>query len=119
MLARGEAMLIAGLPEDAARASYLANFHMAQALIFEKAEKVPRTHRGVQSEFARLTKDELDTRKDVRATLSRSYDFKAFADYFSGPIVSIGSEEAAQALAAARLFIACLATIIERPDDRS
>ena len=109
---QANAMLGAGLPEDAARASYLANFHMAQALIYETTERVLKTHRGVQTEFARLTRDGQGIDKELRATLSRSYDFKAFADYFSGPVASISPEQAAEAVEAARRFFAHLAEML-------
>jgi len=102
-------MLDAGLPEDAARTSYLANFHMAQAWIYETTDRVLKTHRGVQTEFARLTRDNPEIDRDLRAILSQSYDFKAFADYFSGPVVSISPEQAAEAVAAARRFLAHIA----------
>lgn len=109
MLARATIRIGAGLPEDAARTSYLANFHMAQALIYEATGRVLKTHRGVQTEFARLTRDDPAIDKELRKILSRSYDFKAFADYFSGPVASISAEQAAEAVATARRFLAHLA----------
>ena len=55
-LERGHTMLGVQLHDDAARAAYLAAFHAAQAVIFERTGRVVKTHRGVQSEFLRLTK---------------------------------------------------------------
>ena len=55
MLERGRLMMRAPLYEDAGRAAYLACFHVAQALIFEREGRVLKTHGGVQSEFHRLT----------------------------------------------------------------
>ena len=54
-----EAHAVAGieLAEAAGRAAYLAAFHAAQALIFERNAKVPKTHRGVHAQFSRLAKD--------------------------------------------------------------
>jgi uncharacterized protein (UPF0332 family) len=51
--ALNEARAIAGieLAEAAGRAAYLAAFHAAQALIFERSGKVPKTHRGVHAQF--------------------------------------------------------------------
>jgi uncharacterized protein (UPF0332 family) len=54
----GQVMLGVALTDDAGRAAYLASFHAAQAVIFERTGKVVKTHRGVQSEFLRLTKDD-------------------------------------------------------------
>ena len=51
-------MLGVDLHEDAGRAAYLASFHAAQALLFDKTGKVFKTHKGVQAEFLRLTKDD-------------------------------------------------------------
>jgi uncharacterized protein (UPF0332 family) len=44
------------LPHVAAREAYLAVFHAAQAYIFERTGKVAKTHRGVRSEFTRLSR---------------------------------------------------------------
>ena len=51
LLGRAKTMLQVGLNEDAGREVYLACFHAARALIFERTDKVAKTHRGVQSEF--------------------------------------------------------------------
>lgn len=87
-LERGHIMLGVGLNEDAARASYLAAFHAAQALICERTGKVAKTHRGVQSEFFRLTKDDPHFTPDKRIFLSQAYNFKATADYETAPPTS-------------------------------
>jgi HEPN domain len=56
-LGRGQAMIAARLNDDAGRAAYLAAFHAAQAIIFERTGKVYKSHKGVNIEFLRLTKD--------------------------------------------------------------
>jgi ribosomal protein S18 acetylase RimI-like enzyme len=81
-------MLTAGLNYDAGRAAYLAAFHAAQAIIFERSGKVVKTHRGVNIEFLRLTKDDPVFTPDQRRFLSQAYDFKAVADYDTGPMYS-------------------------------
>jgi uncharacterized protein (UPF0332 family) len=53
-----------GLAEAAGRAAYLAAFHAAQALIFERDGRVPKTHRG----FAEIGAAKFD------GTLTRSTD---------------------------------------------
>jgi uncharacterized protein (UPF0332 family) len=70
-----EARAVAGieLAEAAGRAAYLAMFHAAQALIFERSGKVPRTHRGVHAQFSRLTKDEPSIGVDLPRYLSQAY----------------------------------------------
>ena len=62
-LARAGTMLGVGLNEDAGRAAYLAGLHAAQAFIFESTGRAVKRHSGVQTEFARLVKD--DPRFDV------------------------------------------------------
>jgi uncharacterized protein (UPF0332 family) len=84
-LERGYVMLGVGLNDDAGRAAYLAAFHAAQAVIFERTGKVVKTHRGVQSEFLQLTKDDPGFTPDQRIFLSQAYNFKAVADYDIGP----------------------------------
>ncbi len=61
-LERGRVILGVGLNDDAGRAAYLAAFHAAQSVIFEQTGKLIKTHRGVQSEFLRLTKDDPHSR---------------------------------------------------------
>ncbi len=51
-------MIAIGLHYDAGRAAYLAAFHAAQTVIFERGGKVVRTHKGVNVEFLRLTRDD-------------------------------------------------------------
>ena len=50
-------------PDEAGRAAYLAGYHAAQCLIFERTGKAPKTHRGVHSQFNRQAKD--DPRVDI------------------------------------------------------
>jgi uncharacterized protein (UPF0332 family) len=57
-LSNARAELDIRLSNDAGRNAYLAVFHAAQAVIFERTGKVAKTHRGVHSEFARLAKDD-------------------------------------------------------------
>ena len=56
LLDRAPALLAQAFTDDAGRAAYLAGFHAAQALLFEKLGRTPETHSGVQSEFARQGK---------------------------------------------------------------
>ena len=98
-------MLKAGLNDDAGRAAYLAAFHAAQALAFELSGKVAKTHKGVQMEFLNLTKNNPGITPDHRAFLSRAYNFKAAADYETGPDSALSIDQASVALANARSFI--------------
>ena len=104
-LERGHVMLGVGLNDDAGRAAYLATFHAAQAAIFERTGKMVKTHRGVQSEFLRLTKDDPRFTPDQRIFLSQAYNFKAVADYDTGPGAELSAEKATAALEAGRGFV--------------
>jgi uncharacterized protein (UPF0332 family) len=103
-LERGHTMLGVQLNDDAARAAYLAAFHAAQAVIFERSGTVVKTHRGVQSEFLRLTKDDPGFAPDQRIFLSQAYDFKAVADYETG-FAELSAEQATAALERGRGFV--------------
>jgi uncharacterized protein (UPF0332 family) len=46
-LAHAQAILAIELGEDAGRAAYLGAFHAAQAFIFERSNRVAKTHGGV------------------------------------------------------------------------
>ena len=101
---RGQTMLSVQLNDDAARAAYLAAFHAAQAVIFERSGRIVKTHRGVQSEFLRLTKDDPLFTPDQRVFLSQAYDFKAVADYETG-FAELSAEQATEALERGRGFV--------------
>ncbi len=73
-------MLTVGLNEDAARAAYLACFHVAQAYLFERTDRTPKSHKGVQMEFFRLVREDARADGDLRRFLSQSYEFKSVAD---------------------------------------
>lgn len=105
MLVRGLRMLEADLIEDTGRAAYLTAFHAAQALIHERENRTLKTHRGVQSEFSKLIKDDTSIPADLRGFVSRAYAFKTIADY--DPLTSIPptEEDARVALETAGRFV--------------
>ncbi len=69
LLQQAEAMLGVGYSDAAGRVAYLAGFHAAQALIFERNDRVFKTHKGVQVEFARIVADEPGFEGELRASL--------------------------------------------------
>jgi uncharacterized protein (UPF0332 family) len=92
-------------PDEAGRASYLAAFHAAQALIFERIGNVAKTRAGVRTQFGRLVKDDARCDKDLRSFLGRAYNFKAVADYETGPEAGIAPDLAAAAIEMAARFV--------------
>jgi uncharacterized protein (UPF0332 family) len=110
-LAKADGML-AQWPDEAGRAAYLAGFHAAQALIFELQGRSPKTHNGVQGQFARLVKDEPAISLEMRAFLGRTYNLKAIADYETGPGSKVTTARATEAIVDARRFVAAVAALI-------
>jgi uncharacterized protein (UPF0332 family) len=105
-------MLAAGLNEDAARCDYLACFHVAQEMIFERIEEVFKTHKGVQGEFNRLIKTDPRTDQELRKFFSRGYEVKALADYGVGPDAVISASAAADSVATAKRFVTHLGGLL-------
>lgn len=64
-------MLESGLPDHAARTAYLACFHAARAYAFERTTRVAKTHRGVQTEFLRLSREDARIAPDTRISCRR------------------------------------------------
>ena len=112
LLTEGDTMLSVALYGAVGRTAYLAGFHAAQALIFERLGKVVKTHHGVQTEFLRLTKDEESVDRELRAFLSRAYNLKAIADYDTGPGSDVSPERATEAMSTGKLFVAHVARLI-------
>jgi uncharacterized protein (UPF0332 family) len=112
-------MLDSGLPDHAARTAYLACFHAARAYAFERSGQVAKTHKGVQSEFYRLSKDDARVDPVLRAFLSRAYAYKASADYETGPEDATTPEDAREAVETAGRFVTEFArlTPLSRPTD--
>jgi uncharacterized protein (UPF0332 family) len=59
----------------------------------------------VNIEFLRVTKDDPRFTPGQRGFLSRAYDFKAVADYDTGPMAEVSSQRAADAIQVARIFV--------------
>lgn len=112
LLKEAEAVASISQNDAAGRAAYLAGHHAAQALIFEREGRVLKTHNGVQSEFLRLTRHEPRLDSKLRGFLSFAYNLKALADYETGPGSEVSPERAAQAIDAARDFVAAVEELI-------
>ena len=111
-LAKADDML-ARWPDEAGRAAYLAGLHAAQAFIADRTDSVARSHRGVQRELARLTKDDPTFDLNLRAFLGHAYNLKAIADYETGPGSEVSPEQAANAIKDGKRFVARMREMIE------
>lgn len=105
------------LPVAAGRAAYLAAYHAAQALIFDRTGKIAKTHSGVRSEFARLAKEDPRVDRAFTAFLAQAYTLKEIADYGVGPETGVTLAEAGQAIETAGRFVDCISSLIspQRP----
>ncbi len=108
-LAAGEYLLTGGFDAEAGRAAYMAAFHAAQAFIFSRTGRSPKTHGGTRSEFARLAQAEPGIERAHVAFIVRAYELKASADYDQSEPVT--PEDARRALAAAAEFVAAVSAL--------
>ena len=115
VLSRADRMLSVGLNEDAARAGYLACFHMAQAYNFERTGRTSKSHHGVQTEFFRLSRNDVRAGRELRRFLSQSFEFKSVADYGIGPDAVTSASQAADAVATAKRFVSHFRNLVEVP----
>jgi uncharacterized protein (UPF0332 family) len=117
LLNEAETMLHVGLDEAAGRSAYLAGFHAAQALIFERQGRALKAHSGVQSEFHRLVKNDFRFDESLRTFLSRAYNLKAIADYETGPGSDIPRERVEEAVRNCRGFVAWVGGLVLASSD--
>jgi uncharacterized protein (UPF0332 family) len=107
-LANADKILSVSIPDVAAREAYLAGYHAAEALIFERTGKTIKTHKGVRSEFARLTRTDVTLREFARF-LARAYELKSIADYGIDPDVQVSRDDAKAAYDVASRFVSNVA----------
>jgi uncharacterized protein (UPF0332 family) len=111
-LTRARTILAAGVGEDAGRNAYLAVFHAAQALIAERTGKDAKTHRGVHTQFARLTRNEHRLGLELRQFLAQAYDIKSIADYGLGADTDVPLDRASAAIRTAEEFVDRVAELL-------
>ena len=71
-----------------------------------------KTHAGVQTEFLKLTRDDLRVDGELRGFLSRAYNLKALADYETGPDSALSAERASAAVETGKRFVGHFAGLI-------
>jgi len=96
----------------AGREAYLAAYHAAEALPYERTGKIANTHRGLRAQFARLAKDEPRIDHTVAEFLDRGYELKSLADYGTGAEADITVATATAAIAMATRFVECIASLL-------
>lgn len=103
------------VPRVGAREAYLAAYHAAEALVFERTGKIAKTHRGVRTEFLRLTRTERLIERPLLEFLARAYELKAMADYGTGAEAVIPVETAKAAFETARRFLEVVEFLLKAP----
>lgn len=98
---------------DAGRNAYLAMFHAAQALIFERSGKAAKTHSGVHTQFNRLVQSETTFDAMLRRSLPQAYNLKAVADYETGPDSIIPLDRAEVAILRAKEFVDAVSNLLQ------
>ena len=101
-------ILAANVPRQAARLAYYAQFHAAQALIFERTGKISKTHKGVNHQFHMLVKTEPSLSADLAMQLAKAYIYKERADYHTDMTNPVPPALAAQAIVTAERFVAVI-----------
>ena len=102
-------------PNLAGRTACLAGFHAAQAFISERTGRSAKTHRCVQAELHRRTRDDIAFDSGLRRFLSFAYNLKAIADYETGPVAEVSPREATDAVANAKRFVAHFVAVLTAP----
>ena len=110
--------LRAEIPRIAGREAYLAAFHAAQALIYERTGKLAKTHRGVRSQFARLMKEEPGLQGISIEVLSRGYEVKSRVDYGVGTTAHVSARTAEAIIDEAAAFIDALARLLSQEQEQ-
>jgi uncharacterized protein (UPF0332 family) len=101
-----------GLAKVAARSAYYAAFHAAEAFIVERTGKIAKTHSGLRTELARLTRDDPHIDRATTSFLAQAYKYKEIGDYGVGPDAVITLQDAEAAIDAAEAFVAQVATAL-------
>lgn len=114
-LAKAQAMMTIEIADEAGRTAYLAAFHAAQAFIFERTGRTPKTHRGVRTQFGALARTEAGIDIVLRRFLTDGYDLKTVADYEVGPEAVVTVDDAKEAIGTSARFVECVTALLAVP----
>lgn len=111
LLAEALNLLRDGYSEVAAREAYLAAFNAGQALVFERTGRTAKTHSGLRSRFADLTRRDSRIPRHLGRYLGRAYKIKETHDY--GPARAVPEDKAKETIAQAQEFVELIARLVE------
>jgi uncharacterized protein (UPF0332 family) len=103
------------LPRNAARESYLAVHHAAEAYLLHSTGKIAKTHSGLRAEFARLAKDDPRIDRQFVSFLAQAYELKSVADYGTDSAAVITIEDAEKGIQTAARFVHLIAGLVALP----
>jgi uncharacterized protein (UPF0332 family) len=110
------------LPHVAAKEAYLATYHAAHAFVFESTGTVVKSHSGMRTMFASVTKYNPRIDRILASALGRTYKFKEMADYAVGLQAVVTVREAQDVTDIAQRFVDTIADLLPpdvRPPDGS
>jgi uncharacterized protein (UPF0332 family) len=94
------------------RAAYLAGFNAAQALIITRRGKIAKTHQGLRSLFAQLTKANPSIDQAFVSFLGQTFAVKQVADYGMDDETVVSEAEAEEMIDLATRFVNSIAEIL-------
>jgi uncharacterized protein (UPF0332 family) len=103
------------LPRIAARESYLAVYHAAEAYLLYSTGKIAKTHSGLRAEFSRLARNDPRIDRELVSFLAQAYELKSVADYGTDSAAEITLQDAEQALQTAARFVSLIAGLVALP----
>jgi uncharacterized protein (UPF0332 family) len=116
-LDKARRVLAINIPDEAGRHAYYAQFHAAQALIFERTDKISKSHKGVSIQFHKLSKTDPAIGSDLAKDLSATYHFKEAADYEIGAAALVSVADADSAIVTAERFVTIIRDILSNCPD--
>ena len=78
----------------------------------ERTGKDAKSHKGVHTQFARLTRNEPRLGRELRQFLAQAYDIKSIADYGLGPDTDVSLDRAGAAINTAEEFVDRVAELL-------
>ena len=110
-LAHATTIITLPIPEVAGKEAYLAGYHAAEAVIFERTGKTAKTHKGVRASFARVSVNE-PTLREFTAFLAQGYELKSLADYGVDPDLHVSVDDAKTAIDTAGRLLRCVTELL-------
>ncbi|MGB9028359.1 MAG: hypothetical protein WCC40_20700, partial [Rhodomicrobium sp.] len=87
-------------------------------LIFERTDRIAKTHRGVKNQFHKLAKEDPRIDRGLAGDLAATYHFKEAADYETGPENTISLEDASEAIRVAERFAVAVRDVLSDMPDK-